>query len=373
MEWELPQIKRSHHVVVNEQGDVCIGQIPGLSKIVRNPPSWFIPLLERLDGSKRVDDIIQELRNLEYQVTRDEIFHIIQSLGQFNLLEDAQRQSQLLSTEELERYDRQILQFSLCDRQGLPGFVYQEQLKNSTVLILGVGGWGSWIALQLALLGIGTLRLVDGDEVELSNLNRQVLYDRNSIGKPKVLAAQEKIKEINPHVNCEVYEYFVGADRQQIDKLVEGIDLILLAWTNLGIYCSEPITETLHQVALNKKIPLMEFGADPLEVIVGPIYLQDGSCPSYSELQGTLKQAFYSVDENIQSFQKAEIMRNYRDGNRIVKNWHSCPALSIASGMVADQAIKVLTNYDEPILVGKRFKISLRTFESKIEFLHFDF
>ena len=370
MEWVKPRIKLSHHVIINPQGDICIGEIPGFSKVVRNAPEWFVSLLEQLDGNQTVAELVKEIEGLGLEVTADEIVDTIQSLGQFNLLEDAAAQSTLLSVEELERYDRQILQFSLFDKKGWPGFAYQELLKKSKVLVLGVGGWGTWVALQLALLGVGTIRLVDGDEVELSNLNRQVLYTRDSIGKSKVLAAREKIAELNPHVNCEIYNEFVGSDTEQMERLLDGASLAILAWTNLGAYRQEPVTETFHRVALNKKIAVIEFAADPLEVIVGPIYLNDGSHPSYFQCQPKLRNLFYSTDEKSKSFQEAEIGSDYRDGNRIIERWHSSPPLSIASGMVADQVAKVLTSYDEPALVGKRFRLSLRDFQSRIENLY---
>jgi len=370
MEWVKPRIKLSHHVIVNRQGDICIGEIPGFSKVVRNPPEWFVCLLERLDGRQTLADLVGEMEGLGYDVTADEIVNTIQSLGQFNLLEDAAAQSTLLSAAELERYDRQIRQFSLLDKKGWPGFAYQEQLKKSTVLVLGVGGWGTWVALQLALLGVGTIRLVDGDEVDLSNLNRQVLYTLDAIGKSKVLAAREKIRDLNPHVNCEVYEEFVRSEPEQMKRLLDDASLAILAWTNLGAYRRDPVTETFHQVALNKKIATIEFAADPLEVIVGPIYLNDGSHPSYFQCQEKLRSLFYSADERTKSFQDAEMGNDYRDGNRIIERWHSCPPLSIASGMVADQATKVLTGYDDPVLVGKRFRLSLRDLESRIENLY---
>ena len=76
----------------------------------------------------------------------------------------------------------------------------QELIRNSTVLVVGIGALGSVIALDLALMGIGKLTLIDNDTVELSNLNRQILFREEDIGKPKVEAAKEFLKELNPEV-----------------------------------------------------------------------------------------------------------------------------------------------------------------------------
>lgn len=69
--------------------------------------------------------------------------------------------------------------------------------------MLGMGGWGTWCSLQLALIGVGTLRIVDGDVVELSNLNRQVLYTEDDIGKSKVDSAENGIYRHNKYTKIE--------------------------------------------------------------------------------------------------------------------------------------------------------------------------
>ena len=370
MEFIKPHIKLSHHVIVNEQGDVCIGEIPGFSKVVRNAPDWLIFLLEKLDGQHTVPRVIKDIEAQGYKVTEDEIINVINSLANANLLEDAAKQSTILTNEEVERYNRQILQFSLFSKSTVPGHSYQEKLKNSKIAVLGLGGWGTWVSLQMALLGIGSIRLVDGDEVELSNLNRQVLYNSDSIGKNKAQAAKDKINQLNPNVICEVCEEFVRRDSEQINRLLNNIDAVVLAWASLGYYRKDTIEEIVHHVSLEKGIKVIELGGDPVEITVGPIYMNDGNYKTYFECKEKARNLFYSSNENIQNFQKARLKNNYRNGNRIVNAWQSCPSLSIMAGIVADQLVKVLTGYDQPILIGKKFTLSLQTLESKIEILY---
>ncbi|MEM0004841.1 MAG: HesA/MoeB/ThiF family protein [Desulfurococcaceae archaeon] len=121
-----------------------------------------------------------------------------------------------LSEEELERYDRQI---------KLLGVEAQEKLKKSKVLIVGVGGLGSPAALYLTAAGIGELILVDFERVELSNLNRQILYWTRDVGRIKVEAAFEKLRELNPNVNIRTYP--VKGDEKILDALVEETDLVI--------------------------------------------------------------------------------------------------------------------------------------------------
>src|SRR3990172_5303206 len=97
---------------------------------------------------------------------------------------------------EAEYYSRQIVLPEL----GKSG---QEKLRGSKVTVVGLGGIGSVSALYLSLAGVGTLRLVDQDTVELNNLHRQVLYSLEDLRYPKVEAAAQRIREINPETKIE--------------------------------------------------------------------------------------------------------------------------------------------------------------------------
>ncbi|PJC48687.1 MAG: adenylyltransferase, partial [Candidatus Omnitrophica bacterium CG_4_9_14_0_2_um_filter_42_8] len=103
-----------------------------------------------------------------------------------------------LRDDQIERYSRQIL---LPDVGGKG----QEKLLNARVLIIGAGGLGSPAALYLASAGIGTLGIVDSDKVELNNLQRQIVHSVNTVGKPKVDSAKDRLNAINPDVKVIPY------------------------------------------------------------------------------------------------------------------------------------------------------------------------
>ncbi len=94
-------------------------------------------------------------------------------------------------TYDKERYDRQL---RVLGEEG------QEKLKKSTVAVAGAGGLGSIVSLYLTAAGVGTIVLIDKGELELSNLNRQVLYTSKDLGKPKVFVAAERLQSLNPEV-----------------------------------------------------------------------------------------------------------------------------------------------------------------------------
>jgi len=122
------------------------------------------------------------------------------------------------SQAEVERYSRHLVLREI----GGPG---QQRLKAARVLLVGAGGLGAPAALYLAAAGVGTLGLVDPDEVSLSNLQRQVLYQTADVGRLKVVVAAERLAAINPHVAVESHP--VGLDLANARALVSRYDLIL--------------------------------------------------------------------------------------------------------------------------------------------------
>ena len=121
-----------------------------------------------------------------------------------------------LSSEELERYDRQIRMF---------GRDAQLKLKKASVLVVGVGGLGSPASIYLAAAGIGRLVLLDFQKVELSNLNRQVAHWTTDIGRLKVESAAEKIRKLNPEVDVETLAERL--DESNVRDIVNSVDIVV--------------------------------------------------------------------------------------------------------------------------------------------------
>ena len=128
----------------------------------------------------------------------------------------------MLTGEEALRYSRHI---------KLPGFGTegQQKLKTARVLIFGVGGLGSPAALYLAAAGVGTIALMDGDKVSLSNLQRQILHTTPDLGRAKTLSASEKLQALNPNICIEtIDEMLTPANAQQTiadyDFIIDATD-----------------------------------------------------------------------------------------------------------------------------------------------------
>jgi len=147
----------------------------------------------------------------------------------------------MLTKDERKKYDRQMM---------IKGFGEEGQvkLKQAKVFIAGAGGLGSVTTTYLAAAGVGTIRVVDHDKVELSNLNRQILHWDEDIGKKKVTSAAEKLTRLNPKVQVEAIEEVIT--KANISQLVAGFDLIADAMDNL------PTRYLLNKAAIERNIPL---------------------------------------------------------------------------------------------------------------------
>lgn len=123
-----------------------------------------------------------------------------------------------LTTDEVRRYSRHLI----IPDVGMAG---QKRLKNAKVLVIGAGGLGSPALLYLAAAGVGTIGIAEFDEVDESNLQRQIIHGMSDIGRPKALSAQESIAEVNPYV--EVVVHGERLDNDNVMQVFEGYDLIV--------------------------------------------------------------------------------------------------------------------------------------------------
>lgn len=128
-----------------------------------------------------------------------------------------------LTNEQKKRYERQLP----LEHIGIQG---QEKLADAKICIIGAGGLGSPASLYLAAAGVGTIGIVDADEVELSNLQRQIVHGTSRIGTKKVLSAKETLKRLNP--DTIVHTYPVYADQSNIADLIKDYDFVIDAADN---------------------------------------------------------------------------------------------------------------------------------------------
>jgi adenylyltransferase/sulfurtransferase len=171
-----------------------------------------------------------------------------------------------LSDKELLRYNRHIM-LSDIDIAG------QHRLKNSRVLLLGLGGLGSPVALYLAASGVGNLVLVDDDEVDLSNLQRQIIHTSDDIGLAKVSSAAASAASLNPHVALECISHRLDADELAIQ--ISQADIVIDATDNLASRLE------VNRACVNAKKPLVSGAAIAWEGQISVFDSRLESAPCY--------------------------------------------------------------------------------------------
>jgi molybdopterin/thiamine biosynthesis adenylyltransferase/rhodanese-related sulfurtransferase len=168
-----------------------------------------------------------------------------------------------LTPEQRERYSRHLL----LPEVGIEG---QQKLLDAKVLLLGAGGLGSPSALYLAAAGVGTLGILDNDEVDLSNLQRQVIHSSDRIGVPKVDSAEQTITALNPDVN--VIKHQVRLDASNIMEILPGYDIVVDGLDNF------PTRYLLNDASVRLQIPVVSAAILGFEGQLSVFKPYDGPC-----------------------------------------------------------------------------------------------
>ena len=171
------------------------------------------------------DENIRDLKDFDTEVKDGDEVILIPAIaggsGGESVIGD--RKGEKLTNDEITRYSRHLL----LQEIGVKG---QKRLKASKVLIVGAGGLGTPLAQYLAAAGVGTIGIIDNDEVEESNLQRQVMHGTRDIGRPKVASAKDSIRQINPLVKVETYNMRLTAENAE--SIISEYDVVADASDN---------------------------------------------------------------------------------------------------------------------------------------------
>lgn len=227
----------------------------------------------------------------------------------------------------MSRYERQIM---------LPeiGETGQAKIRRARVLIVGVGGLGSPIALYLAGAGIGTIGLIDNDTVSISNLQRQILYATEQVGQPKVVHAASRLKSLNPEVKVNVYDQLLT--QHNANSVFADYDIIVDGCDNFQ-------TRYLINDACCRLGKVYVYGA---------IRTLEGQVSVFNYHSGKTYRDLYPDEQELYS------MPHPPKG-----------VMGVTPGVIgavqANEVLKIICGYGE-VLDGKLWQINLRTMESQI-------
>ncbi|TDE60310.1 ThiF family adenylyltransferase [Nonomuraea mesophila] len=225
-----PRIKYEHRPYRIGDGRIRIGGgVYGIAAELADPGGRIWTLLTLMDGTRTTDAITAELVVRHPGVPRDDARQALERLIASGYVEDAaQRDPGELPERAKERYGRARGLYAWMDLTPRETtWDAQLRLSRAKVVVVGLGGSGTSAALALAGSGVGHLHCVDFDEVELSNLNRQVLYAESDVGRPKVEAAVSRLRAVNSDITV-TGEHLRITRTGVLTTLIEPYDLLVL-------------------------------------------------------------------------------------------------------------------------------------------------
>jgi len=225
-----------------------------------------------------------------------------------------------LTSEELQRYSRQVMLEEI-------GFEGMEKIRSAKVCVVGAGGIGNPVITQLTAMGVGKIRIVDRDVIEVTNLHRQHLYTDDDIGRVKVEAAAERLRRLNPTVEIEPVP--TSVTRYTADDIVKGFDIIIDALDSVDARYA------LNDACIKHNIPLIYAGAIGVTGSVCTILPNKSAC---------LRCMFPELNEDEMPACSTEGVHP--------------SILYLVAGIQVSEAVKIITG-KEPTLVNKLLYIDL--------------
>lgn len=214
---KYPRI-RKHLVTVPVDKGILIGSCENTNIEIEDTEGLFTSILFYCDGTNDLASIHSNLKSEGYDISSEELMNIIQQFSEVEyIMEDAAND---LEIENKERQSRNLNFLSNFDAKGDKKYEYLQNIVDSTVMIIGLGGAGTNLIYNLASFGVKKIIGIDYDEVEISNLNRQILYKEADVGMKKVSAAQRALSEFNSSIE------FIGIDKKvnsssEIESMLE--------------------------------------------------------------------------------------------------------------------------------------------------------
>jgi bacteriocin biosynthesis cyclodehydratase domain-containing protein len=256
-----PRLKRTVEPIEAPGGDLILMRASGEDVRIPGATTEDRELLRALDGSRSVGELAEQFGAKKVQ-------DALAQMGRWLLVEDA-TDYELIPAAERQRLDRQLRYFSDVAQGSSPSPAEcQERLRNARVAILGAGGLGGRVALDLAAIGVGEIRIIDGDRVEVSNLNRQIQYTEADIGSLKAEVMADRLRAFNSGIKVEATSKRLES-QGEIAGFIDGATFVvgsadwppfvIEGWCNAACFAAG-----IPYIAMNQLPPFVR---------VGPLYV----------------------------------------------------------------------------------------------------
>lgn len=332
-----PRLKRTIEPIEAPNGDIHLMRSWAEDVRVPNPGDRERRLLEALDGTR-------SLHELEREFGADEVRATLDQMSEWSLVEDAADEDAIPAIDR-DRLDRQLRYFSDLATPGAPSPAQcQQRLREASVAVLGVGGLGGRTAYELAACGVGEIRLIDGDRVEMSNLNRQIQYSEADVGLPKAELMAERLRAFNSTISvsatCERLE-----SQAELAAFIDGATLVVGSadWPPFVIegWCNA--------ACFGAGIPYISMGQMPPMVRIGPLYVPGRT--GCFECQTMRYRREYPLFDTVLEQRRGVAPPAVTLG----------PASGAIGGLVGMEVLHFLTGVTEPASLGTGLTLDCRT------------
>jgi len=334
-----PRLKRTIEQIETPQGDVILMRSSSEDIRIERPDAKDKGLLSALDGKN-------SQKELERRFGADEVRSVVAQMQELDLLEDA-ADDELVPLADRTRFDRQLRYFSDLRRGEAPSpSECQARLREARVVVLGVGGLGGRVALELACCGVGELWLIDGDRVEESNLNRQVQYTEADIGLLKAEATGRRLRAFNSSMRLREVPLRVES-QEQLRELIDGADLVVDA----ADWPAHEIEHWCNSACFAAGIPYIAMSHYPPVARAGPLYVPgETGCFACQTIEFRREYPLFDIaTEQL----KAKPSPAATLG----------PACGLVGGLVGAEVMHFLTKLVRPSMLGAGYVFDLRTMD----------
>lgn len=338
-----PRIKRTTESISSPDGDLYLLRPSADNDIrIEQPDEEDRRLLAALDGEHTLEQLHEEFGE-------EAVGDLISQLQELAVVEDA-ADDDLLAPDELARFDRQLRYFSDVGGGGLTPSECQRRLREARIAVLGVGGLGGWAAWALACCGIGEMWLIDGDRVEPSNLNRQILYTEADVGLLKVEAAARRLRAFNSAMRVTATARRLESE-VEIADFIHGADVVIDA----ADWPAHDIERWCNSACFEAGIPYITMSHFPPIARVGPLYVP-GRTGCFICQEAAYRREYPLFDVAVEQ-RRAQPSAAATLG----------PACGLIGGQVGLDVMHLLTGLSEPSTLGVAHIYDLRTMELKRE------
>lgn len=338
-----PRIKRTTEEIETPDGDVYLLRPSAENDIrIENPDAEERRLLAAVNGELTVEELRAEFG-------AQEVDDLIAQLQELEVVEDA-ADDERLGAAELERFDRQLRYFSDVGSSETPPSECQRRLGEAKVAVLGVGGLGGWAAWALNCCGVGEMWLVDGDRVEVSNFNRQIIYTEADVGLLKVECAAARLRAFNSSARITATAQRLESEAD-IAEFIAGSDVVIDA----ADWPAHDIERWCNAACFAAGIPYITMSHFPPIARVGPLYVP-GVTGCY-----VCQEIAYRRDYPL--FDVVAEQRRAKPSPAATLG----PACGIIGGQIGVDVMHLLTGLSRPSTQGSAHIYDLRTMEVKRE------